>query len=80
MKPSPLSTGQSIPDPVEQTGTIATDFTNVTALSWPGADVHPKFRAYADHVRLRAALQIELGSWSYEMLARLSWAVGEVAG
>lgn len=79
MRPPTLSAGQSVAHPVDQTGSISEDFTNVTALSWPDAGVHPRYCEHADHMRLRAALQVEMGSFSFEALARLSWLIAELA-
>lgn len=75
-----LSDRQSLPVAVPRTASDSQDFTNVTKLVWRKVAVHPRYAAETDHRRLRAALQDDLTSLSYEDLARLSWAVASSLG
>lgn len=70
-----LSHRQRVTDTVPQTGGGNAEFTNVTALSWPGVLVPLRFAADADHRRLRAAMMESLTRLSYAELAALSWPV-----
>jgi hypothetical protein len=54
------------------------DFTNVTAMSWPGVAVHPRYADVAnDPDRLEGRMMRDIAGCSYEVLARLSWLLAE---
>lgn len=73
-----LSHRQRITATVPQTEGAHAEFTNVTAVSWPGVALPIRFAAETDHRRLRAALIEALTKMNYAELARLSWPVDSV--
>lgn len=75
-----LSDGQTIAPTVPETAAAPGEFTNVTAMSWPGVHAHHRYAAELDYRRLKAALQDDLMRLSYEDLARVSWIVGSLLG
>lgn len=53
------------------------EFTNVTDLSWPDVAAHPRYAHARGYRQLRGELAADLQHCSYELLARISWLLGE---